>query len=750
MKRILLIAIASITIGITFGQTLNQPMIYLNWELGYTSVQDVNTMKWIPAVVPGAVQVDIAAAEKYPTWYYAENWKNYLWMEDSYFTYRASFIKPVLKKGEHLFFYSKGIDYTFDILMNDEKIFQQEGMFTEVKIDLTKKLLDKNRIDIIIHPVPKSRKSPVNEKQPDHSVKPAVSYGWDWHPRLIPSGIWDETGLIIEPAAFIEKAQTEYTLNSSLDTAKINVKINGRNLINKNYIWKLLDTLGKEVLSKEGKFNGDEDILEAELIHPELWWPHDQGTPYLYSSNIEILESKGEITQALSQVVGFRRTRLVMNTGTLSDPEGYPKSRRLPPIQLELNGRRIFCKGTNWVNPEVFPGIITEDRYRELIDRAVEANFNIFRIWGGGIINKESFYELCDKKGILVWQEFPLACNDYPDDPHYLKILEQESASIINRLKKHPCLALWCGGNELFNSWSGMNDQSLALRLLNSQCLKLDPGTPFIPTSPIQGMAHGNYVFRNWTNGEEVFARMNNAHFTAYTEFGMPSPASVEILKSIIPPGELWPPAPGGSWESHHAYKAWAGNTWLMQDMIEDYFGRSANLDELVEHGQLLQGEGYKYIFEEARRQKPYCSMALNWCYNEPWPTAANNSLISWPNIIKPGFYQVKNACRPVMASATIQKFVWVPGESFSTRVWMLNDSPQEVKSGNLKVSIVKGNDKILMGTWNYSKLNPNENLEGQEFIMNMPAWTAGQFKLLLEVEGAPELNSEYIMLLRD
>ena len=172
-----------------------------------------------------------------------------------------------------------------------------------------------------------------------------------------------------------------------------------------------------------------------------------------------------------------------------------------------------------------------------------------------------------------MWQEFPLACNNYEGTPHYLKILEQESRSIIKRLKKHPSLAMWSGGNELFNNWSGMTDQSAAIRLLNSQCFLLDPGTPFIPTSPVMGVGHGHYVFRDWQSGEEVFQEMTRSRFTAYTEFGMPAPASVEILKTIIPVNELWPPKPGTSWESHHAYKAWVGNTWLCQDIIEDYFG---------------------------------------------------------------------------------------------------------------------------------------------------------------------------------
>jgi beta-mannosidase len=748
MKGHILIYLFCLQYGIAFCQQMNQPVNPLTWELGYNNNSAAGIIKWIPATVPGAVQLDIARAENYGTWYYAENWKDYLWMEDEYFTYRASFNKPVLKQGERLFFFSRGIDYAFDILLNGKKIFQQEGMFTAVKIDLTDRLKERNVISVVIHPIPKSVLSPADRSQADHSVKPAVSYGWDWHPRLVPSGIWDETGLVVQPESIVEDTRIDYILSETLDIANLSIKAEGRNLNGRKYEWILFDNEGGSVFRKEGIFTLDSVKWNIVLNNPELWWPHDQGKPCLYTSQIQLFDKDGKAIQTLKSALGFRRIRLVMNTGTLSDPEGFPKSRRLPPIQLEINGRRIFCKGTNWVNPEVFPGIITAARYEELIDRALEANFNMFRVWGGGIVNKESFFELCDRKGILIWQEFPLACNNYPDDVHYLKILEQESASIINRLKKHACLALWCGGNELFNSWSGMNDQSLALRLLNSQCLKLDPGTPFIPTSPIEGMAHGHYVFRDMSNGEEVFARMNRAHFTTYTEFGMPAPASVKILKSIIPPEELWPPATGGSWESHHAYRAWVGNTWLMQDMIEDYFGKSASLDELVAHGQLIQGEGYKYIFEEARRQKPYCSMALNWCYNEPWPTAANNCLLSWPNIPKPGFYQVRNACRPVLASATINKFVWKPGDLFTTRIWILNDKPEKAPGGTAKVSLILGSMQQVLGTWKYSQLEANENQKGPEFSLEIPDWPAGQFRMVLEVEGYPELNSEYILLI--
>jgi beta-mannosidase len=718
----------------------------LKWEVGYSKDGNTPPSKWVPATVPGAVQLDVARAEKYGALPYAENWKEYLWMEDQFFTYRASFNKPSLEPDARLVFYSLGIDYEFDILLNKEKIFYQEGMFSPVKVDLTVRLKDTNELQVKIYPVPKHHAEPVDRTQAIHVAKPPVSYGWDWHPRLVPLGIWDETGIAIQPSSFVEDVHVDYNLSDDFNKADINLKITGQNLDGLKYSWSLKDAAGKTVLKHEGTFGADRETVALALTAPELWWPHDHGKPYLYASILEVTgKSKGN-GQIINSRVGFRRTRLVMNEGAWIEPSHFPKSRSVAPIQLEINGRRIFGKGTNWVNPEIFPGIITRERYNELLDFAKEANFNILRVWGGGIVNKESFFDLCDEKGLMVWQEFPLAGVCYVETPRYLKVLEQESTSIIRRLQKHPSLAMWCGGNELFNEWSGMTDQALSLRLLNSQCLRLDPRTPFIPTSPVMGMGHGHYVFRDWEHGEEVFQLMPRCKYTAYTEFGMPSPASVDILKTIIPENELWPPKPGTSWESHHAYKAWLGNTWLCQDIIEDYFGPSPSLDVLVANGQLIQGEGYKCIYEEARRQKPYCSMAANWCYNEPWPTAANNSLISYPDILKPAFHAVKKACRPLLASARLGKFMWKAGETFSAEIWMLNDLPRDVAAGKVTVNIVAGKEKIRLLEWEYLPMKANTNQQGPTARLILPSWPADRFMLLLEVEKHPELNSEYTL----
>lgn len=736
-------------IGFTlFGDLSAQDPLKLEWSLEYKKDGGSGNLVKAAATVPGAVQLDIARAEGYAPYYYAENWKDYLWMEDQEFVYVTNFLKPDLKEGEHLLFRSQGIDYEFEIIFNGEKLLSQEGMFTPVRLDLTLRLMVNNELRIKIFPTPKKHQLPADRSQASASVKPAVSYGWDWHPRLVPSGIWNDTYMEILPGSHLEEVSVQYSLSEDLDSAFIMVEAAGKNLGGCRIAWILTDSDGSKVDMGYLSTYNDKGILFSELDNPELWWPHDHGVPYLYSYTLELADEHGVLLQTFNGDLGFRQVRLVMNDGAWNEPQGFPKTRSVAPIQLEINGRRIFCKGTNWVNPEIFPGTITYERYEELIDLALEANFNMFRVWGGGIVNKESFHDLCDKKGILVWQEFPLACNNYEDNPDYLKVLKKESESIIRRIRKHPSLAIWSGGNELFNSWSGMTDQSLAIRLLNSQCLELDPFTPFISTSPLMGMGHGHYVFRDQETGEEVYSVMQKAHNTAYTEFGVPGPSQLEILEAIIPGEELWPPRPGTSWESHHAYNAWVGDTWLMNDMIEDYFGKAASLEELVERGQLLQCEGYKAIYEEARRQKPYCSMALNWCFNEPWPTAANNSIINWPNWPKPAFYAVKEACRPVLASGRNLKFTWDPDEQFSTQLWMLNDKHQTVERGVIRASLVAGKKRMEIGAWTFDTMEPNSNMEGPVIKAQLPRWKADRFTLLLEVEGHPEYNSSYTFLL--
>ena len=713
-----------------------------DWELGFQKEKDLQPQEWHPASVPGAVQLDMMHTLEERDWTRGDGYRQFRWMEDVWWTYRTRFDKPSLSGSDRLYFHSKGIDYAFEISLNGKALLQQEGMFRRVDLDLTDYLEAKNDLRIQIAPVPKSHHERDDRTQANRAFKPAVSYGWDWHPRLVPLGIWDETSLEIR-RDFLHDIRTRYSLDDSLENADLAITANvaaGVESVSVSVECKG-DTVHKQEFRQgEGEFSGS---IKLEKIR--LWWPAGHGEPDLYELIVSAFDRNHKLMDEHRTTIGFRKVRLVRNTGTEREDPGFPKSRLLPPVTLEINNRRIFAQGTNWVNPEIFPGVIGEDRYRDLIVLAAGIGFNIFRVWGGGIVNKDFFHECCDRTGMMVWQEFPLACNDYPDDESYLSVLRPEARAIIERVGQHPSTVLWSGGNELYNSWSGMDDQSLALRWINSLCLELTPEIPFIPTSPLQGMGHGHYLFYDPSSDEDIcqlMARMNN---TALTEYGVPSPSDAEIIRKIIPLEEIFPPSPdSAAWIVHHAFKSWQDDTWLCPEVIEKYYGSSENLEEMVERGQKLQAAGYRFIYEAARQKWPYCSMAINWCYNEPWPTAANNSIVQHPALPKPACESIREACRPVMASASFPKYQWHPGEMLEFDLFMLNHSARDIPAGKMTIAVNGGDIK----TWQFGEVQENTVLKGPRLMIRVPARVRDQgmtgMEIALKVLGHPEWDSVY------
>lgn len=724
----------------------------LDWQIAYHEKETERAIQWMSATVPGAVQLDVMQGEGYKQpWWYDDNFLQFDWMENYYFTYKTNFKKPQLKDDERLFFFSKGIDYHFKIYLNDLKIGEQEGMFTYVDLDLTEYLKTDNELKIVLMPIPTigvvyEKGKETYRQNARESAKPAVSYGWDWHPRLVTRGIWDETGLVIRNQTHLSDVSVNYTLDTSLTTAQISVEIEGKRLAGNICRWILKDPMGKIVAEKQEHLSSDNHTIYHSLSEINLWWPNGYGDPCLYTSETFLIDEKDNLLEHNIRKVGFRKVRLIMNEGGWGQTH-FPVTRAVAPASLEVNNRRIFVKGSNWVHPEVFVGLITPELYYKQVVLAKEANFNILRVWGGGVTNKEDFFDICDTLGIMVWQEFPLACNNYTDDPKYLGVLEQEARSIIKRVKKHACLAIWSGGNELFNSWSGMTDQSLALRLLNSVCYQMDRYTPFIYTSPVYGIGHGHYIFYDKNTGEDVFQWMARARNTAYTEFAIPSVANIEVLKSFIPHDEFFPPRSNTAWESHHAMGAWQADSWLEMPTLEKYFGKIRTLENLVAYSQMLQCEGLKFIYEEARRQKPYCSMALNWCYQEPWPSAANNSLINWPNEVKPAYYHVANACRPVLTSVRVPKFEWHAGENFTCDLFMLNDSYEELEKLRIEVIMQYDKEEIKLLTWDCPATEGFRNMQGPTAHIVIPEMETDLFTILLRVDGKPQYNSAYVLL---
>jgi len=709
----------------------------LAWDVGPTPRAGQPPIELVPAQVPGAVQLDWARAEGLPDYWVGKQFEAYRGLEDQYWLYRARLELPEFGGEERLFFVCGGVDYRCRVSIEGEVVHEQEGMFTPFELDLTDRVKAGDALEILVFPAPKLAPTPEDRTQARHSTKPAVSYGWDFHPRLIPLGIWQATGLEVRPRVHLKALDFHYRLSEDFSKAFLHLNVTTSDPGAEVIEFRLVDPEGLMVVDALG--------VEAVLDAPRLWWPAGEGKPELYTLEVIV---NGVL--ARTQKVGFRRVRLLMREGAWKEPKGFPSSRSEPPITLEINGRVIFVRGSNWVCPEIFPGTVTRARYRELLELASGAHFNLLRTWGGAIVNPDPFYEICDELGLLVWTEFPLACNLYDGGDDYLSVLDRESRSIITRVRQHPSLAFWCGGNELFNHWSGMTDQSLALRLLNKNCYELDRETPFIATAPLGGMGHGDYRFLD-EHGREVFQIFAQARCTAYSEFGCPGPASVETLRRIIPEAERFPPRAGTAWEAHHALGAWDMDpgTWLCEATIERYFGPSNTLEELVARGQLLQAVGYQCLFEEARRQKPVSAMALNWCFNEPWPTAANNSLVSWPAEPKPAYAAVRASCRQVLASARVKQFSWQVGETFEAELWILNDAPVTLAAGHLEAELLIGQTRLSLGRRDFPELAPRQNHCAGSVQAPIPAGDRSTFSLCVRVVDRPELDSEYTFVYR-
>ncbi|MGN1098915.1 MAG: glycoside hydrolase family 2 protein, partial [Christensenellales bacterium] len=427
------------------------------------------------AEVPGACQADYAKHLNLPDYKYSDNYKLYEFMEEKYFVYSA--VLPEKNADKRTFLHLGGVDYRYEVFVDDEKIYAYEGMFKPCDVELTNLDFGNKTLKVLIFPVPKRADAKYGRWQADNVAKPPVSYGWDWHPRLIPSGIWKEAYIVEKDNSFIGEFKPVYKLSEDYKTAEV---FPGAVFEGKGEYRMGLSLRGETVFSAVGR---TDDIAPFTVKNPELWWPHCYGEQTMYDLSLEFSGDDGS-SDKVEKSIGFRRSRLVTQDSNWYI-DSFPFTQAKPPITLEINGKQIFGKGSNWVNPEIFFGKITRETYEPLLTLVKRANMNLLRVWGGSIVNKDSFFELCDRLGIMVWQEFPLACNCYRDDDRYLDVMRSESTAIIEQVRIHPSLVMWCGGNELYTGGSSMTEQFKVLRLLNSQCYLLDENTPFIMTSPL-------------------------------------------------------------------------------------------------------------------------------------------------------------------------------------------------------------------------------------------------------------------------
>ncbi len=721
----------------------------LNWTGGVCGLDKNYPERMIPANVPGNIQLDFAIADNYKDLNVDDNFHQFDWMEDRYFLYEA--LLPTVETGQRMIFKALGIDYEFEILVNGESIYHYEGMFKTTELDITDYLKGNDVLGVLIYPSPKIEAKlfpQLYRSNASECCKPAVCYGWDFHPQLVVSGIWDEAYVIITDKPYISDWNIDTVIADDLGYASGNVTVEIGNASDCEVKLEINSPYWEQVF--ESVLENAEKI-EFGIYEPELWWPNGYGEQRLYEFRVSLLQN-GETVDSVTFKRGFRKLELVPYEGCWDEPIIFPCPSNKQPLTFKINNKVIFAQGTNWVAPKIFNGEINREIYEQQLTYVKNANMNIVRSWGGAIINKVPFFELCDEYGILVWQDFPLGCNNYDGGGEkYLKTLSSEARAIIKKVKKHTCLALWSGGNELFTEWSRMTIQSKAVRQLGSDCYIYDPETPFIPTSPISDFVHGSYKFR-YDEERDIMQALNGCVTSGYNELGCAGAAFMDTIEYVIPPEQLNLESckKGTAWDTHHATGAWVGDSHLYISIIEHYFGKQTEIADVVNYSQLLQSIAYKYAYEEARRQSPRCSVIMNWCLNEPWPSVANNNVIDYKGRAKPAYYAICEALRPFMPSIRYERFDYRKGDTLKLQVWLLSQLPHEAE-GRIKVAVeIDGKSVILCDAEvNEGLLERNKQLFDTEYVIDCEKQGLFTVSVAFTDKNGETLKSEYTMLCR-
>jgi beta-mannosidase len=671
--------------------------------------EQFDTSDWIDISVPGDVHQALVEAGRIEDPFYDRNEDKCAWMEEREWWYRASFQsqEAPLDEDERLVLVFEGLDTFVTIWLNGELLGRHENMFREAVFDVSQRWHtgSSNTLALCFHPpLQQIEQAPFDTwgRNPVRVMmrKAQFGYGWDWGPRLPTIGIWRPVELRRQRFATMQGIHfSTLERDTKSNTALVAVEVDVERFAGDKALAVSVALLAPNpsiettsiaeqtlTLSDPGSQLSKKVYLEIEK--PRLWWTHDLGEPALYILRVTLYHD-GEQLEQRQQEVGIRTLELDQS------PDAEEPGTRF--FRFLLNGVPIFACGADWIPAHSFVGALSGERYDMLLGAAREANMNMLRVWGGGIYEHDVFYELCNRSGILVWQEFMFACAMYPEDnPSIVEEVEAEARYQVCRLRNHPCLALWCGNNE--NQW--IHDQtywdrpdypvpgSLYYNTLLPQIVKeLDGNTPYWPGSPYGGndynspedgdvhnwqVWHGNLP-RRFGEKSGVDQSPEGVSFLHYaedmgrfiSEFGMHASPVYETLRRNIPADQLFYHSP--SMDHHNKDNPKNKGDNLMATVT----GLPTDLEEYIDYSMITQAEGLKFGIEHYRRRKPHCSGTLVWQLNDCWP-GLSWSLVDYYGFAKAGYYYTRRAYAPVLASFKRR-------DDGGMELWVTNDTLNEV-----------------------------------------------------------------------
>ncbi|MHB0998837.1 MAG: glycoside hydrolase family 2 protein [Armatimonadota bacterium] len=607
-------------------------------ELGETPSSEILA---IPAKVPGSVQESLKQAGTIPDWNNYPHWFDCEWVENRHWIYEAVLPKEWIEKGKTFRLHCEGLDYAGCIVMNGKIIAEFCGSYVPYEFDLTPHLTeDVNVLRIAFENSPRwLGQFGFTSKMKEW--KPRFNYTWDWTVRLMQIGIWDS--IYIEATDCQEIRDFKCVTDAQSSDSTGSLKVEGRAIA--------CDAAKiKVMLAKDGKTVKEDTMSASQFtavgiawsgIPVELWWPNLHGDQPLYDVTVTLMDQSGKEIDKIYRRVGFKEMIWVQNEDA---PEGAD------PWICVVNGKPIFLQGINWVPIRPNFADLTEADYKKRIDLYKELGLNILRVWGGAVLEKETFYNLCDEAGIMVWQEFPLSSSGGdsipPDDEKSVNEMAAIAKSYINRRQYHVSLAVWSGGNELVSP-DNESPATLAqpmIKRFQQVVQQNDPTRRFLETSATgpKAYAHAeNYgkglhwdVHGPWKPGGDLkewaeYWAADDALFRS--ESGSPGTSSVEIIRQHAGDCEILPIAATNMlWRLPMPW-------WLENDQFAKEHGRQPeNLEEYVAWSQNRQAEALTIVVKACKDRFPKCGGVILWMGHDCFPCPANTSVVDFNGDPKP------------------------------------------------------------------------------------------------------------------
>ncbi|RIQ18864.1 glycoside hydrolase family 2 protein [Jiangella rhizosphaerae] len=645
-------------LGDTWQWYVDQPVTARN-NAGDAAAAAAPAPGWLPARVPGAVIGDLHRAGELPDPYVGRNSRAAEWVSTRSWVYRRSFALPALADGERAALCLDGVDPGGTVYVDGVRVGVVGGLYRAARFDVTALVAGggEHRLAVVVDPAPATQPQ-VGRTDLVRVHAPRMGYGWDFCPRLVHQGIWRGVRLEVG-TALVEELSVRPVVSEDLAAATVHVS--GR-------------VSGASAAAVEVRLDGDVvaagpvEVDAGGALHgavavpqPALWWPNGLGEQPLY----EVVVRAGAASRHV--VTGFRHVRMVAN-------EAAPDEAL--PYTAVVNDRRVELTGWNWAPADALYGEIAVAKVEHLVELARRSGARLLRVWGGGLVETPEFYAACDRAGLLVWQEFSQSSSGMQSapshDPAFVAHLRAEAAAVVPGRTHHPSLLLWGGGNELEDDAGPLSDdRSPALAALHEEVERLDPGRPWLPTSPTGPSFHfrdgGHDVHGPWEHQGLTahYTLYNGGTALAHTEFGVEGMANRRLWTALVPPADRWPVG-----RENPVYRH-LGDWWNNAALVRESFGgRLTTPDEFRRASQFLQAAGLAYAVEADRRRWPRASMVLPWQLAESYPSAWCTAVVDHAGEPKPAYHAVARAFAPERVTARLDRLAF-DGAPVEVEAWL-------------------------------------------------------------------------------